>query len=59
VIEFVRTLAVNEKVISHRRVYWQATRMPILSDGKRFVVRADEKLTAFMALELQLLAAKD
>jgi hypothetical protein len=28
-------------------------------DGKRFVVGADEKLTAFPALELQLVAAKD
>jgi hypothetical protein len=29
------------------------------SDGKRFVVRADEKLTAFLELELQLVAPKD
>ena len=28
-------------------------------DGKRYVVRADEKPTAFLALELQLGAAKD
>jgi hypothetical protein len=28
-------------------------------DGKRFVVRGDEKLTAFVELELQLVAAKD
>jgi len=28
-------------------------------DGKRFVVRADEKLTAFVELELQLAVKKD
>jgi hypothetical protein len=27
--------------------------------GKRFVVHADKKLTAFVELELQLVAAKD
>jgi len=28
-------------------------------DGKRFIVRADEMLTAFLVLELQLVTAKD
>jgi hypothetical protein len=28
-------------------------------DGERFVVRADEKLTAFLELELQLVGPKD
>jgi hypothetical protein len=42
-------------VDSNARTIWIADAHP--SDGKRFVVHADEKLTAFLELELALQAA--
>jgi hypothetical protein len=38
-----------------QRVSWQELLAPSRDDGRRFIVRADEKLSAFVELERQVL----